>query len=107
MMTHGRRLVAAAFMGATVLLTPVSAASAQTTVGDGLINVAVGDITVQDAIDVGVAASVAAQLCGLEVGPVAVLGSAVDRGGPTETVCTSTQGPVRLVQNSTPVGPSR
>ena len=99
MFVRGRKLAVAVFMGATVLLAPVSAASAQTTVGDGLINVAVGDITIRDAVDIGVAAQVAANLCGLKVGPVAVLGRAVDRSGATTTVCTTDQGPVTLRQN--------
>jgi hypothetical protein len=73
-------------------------AHAATAVQDGLVNVAVGDITVQD-INVGVAAQIAAVVCGVKVGPVAVLGRAVDRGGATTTVCQSNQGPVVLSQN--------
>ena len=34
---------------------------------------------------------VAAQICGLKVGPVAVLGRAVDRSGDPATVCVSPQ----------------
>jgi hypothetical protein len=72
---------------------------AQTTVGDGLINVAVGDVNVLNNVDIGVAAQVAANICGVKVGPVAVLGRAVDRSGTTRTVCTSGDGPVTLTQN--------
>jgi hypothetical protein len=39
------------------------------------------------------------QVCGVEVGPVAVLGRTVDRSGDTETVCTADQGPVTIEQN--------
>ena len=46
---------------------------------DGLVNVAVGDVTILEDVNIGVAAQVAANICGLKVGPVAVLGSAVDR----------------------------
>lgn len=46
-----------------------------------------------------VAAQVAAQTCGVKVGPVAVLGVAVDRSGETRTACTTNQGPVTLTQN--------
>ncbi len=69
------------------------------TTQDGLINVAVGDITITDAVDIGVAAQIAAQICGVKVGPVAVLGVAVDRSGGDRTVCTTDQGPVTLTQN--------
>lgn len=62
---------------------------------NGLVNVNVGDITVED-VTIGVAAQLAAQVCGVSVGPVAVLGRAVDRSGDTRTVCESDQGPVTI-----------
>lgn len=65
---------------------------------DGLVNVAIGDITIED-INVGVAALIAANVCDVQVGPVAVLGRAVDRSGESETVCTIEQGDVVLEQN--------
>jgi len=76
-----------------------SHARTQTTVGDGLINVAVGDVNVLNNVDIGVAAQVAANICGVKVGPVAVLGTAVDRGNTTRTVCSTADGPVTLTQN--------
>ncbi|MGI8901756.1 MAG: hypothetical protein ACR2HA_12690 [Nocardioides sp.] len=48
---------------------------------------------------IGVVAQVVAQICGVKVGPVAVLGHAVDRSGATRTVCQSDQGPVTISQN--------
>jgi hypothetical protein len=84
--------------GALVVATAPSVAG-QTTVGDGLVNVAVGDITITDAVDIGVAAQIAANICDVKVGPVAVLGRAVDRSGGSATVCTTDQGPVTLRQN--------
>ena len=48
---------------------------------DGLVNVAIGDVTILEDVNVGVAAQVAANVCGVKVGPVAVLGRAVDRSG--------------------------
>ena len=76
------------------------AAPAQAQVNqDGLVNVNVGDVAILNDVNVGVAAQVAAQICGVKVGPVAVLGRAVDRSGATETVCTSGQGPITLSQN--------
>lgn len=73
-------------------------ASAQTT-QDGLVNVTVGDITILEDVNIGVAAQVVAQICGVKVGPVAVLGQAVDRSGDTRTVCDSDQGDVTIDQN--------
>ena len=49
-------------------------------------NVAVGNVTIAKDVNVGVAAEVAAVLCGLDVGPIAVLGDAVDRSGGTRPV---------------------
>jgi hypothetical protein len=45
------------------------------------------------------AANVAANVCGVKVGPVAVLGRAVDRSGTTDVVCTTDNGPVTISQN--------
>jgi hypothetical protein len=59
----------------------------------------VGDVTILEDVNIGVAAQLAAQICGVSVGPVAVLGTAVDRSGDTETVCETDQGPVTLQQN--------
>ena len=66
---------------------------------DGLVNVAVGDVTVLQDVNIGVAAQVAAEVCGVKVGPVAVLGRTVDRSGTTSTLCTTPQGPVTISQN--------
>ena len=67
---------------------------------DGLVNVAIGDVTILEDVNIGVAANVVAQVCGLKVGPVAVLGQAVDRSGDTETVCTIGDQTVDLMQNT-------
>jgi hypothetical protein len=74
-------------------------ASAANQVQDGLVNVAVGDITVQD-INIGVAANVIATVCGLKVGPIAVLARQVDRTGATQTInCPNTGGQAVITQN--------
>lgn len=99
MISSMKALAVSAFMGAAVVFTPVSPVAAQTTVGDGLVNVAVGDVNILNNVDVGVAAQVAAQVCGVKVGPVAVLARQVDRSGTTQTVCQSPQGPVTIRQN--------
>ena len=98
MTTYTRRTIASLFAGAVAVTGAAVPAQAATQTQDGLVNVAVGDITISD-INVGIAAQVAAQVCGVKVGPVAVLGRAVDRSGDTSTVCDSDQGPVRLIQN--------
>lgn len=66
---------------------------------DGLVNVFVGDVSVLDDANIGVAAQVAANVCGVKVGPVAVLGRAVDRTGDARTVCETPTGPVQIRQN--------
>lgn len=77
-----------------------SQAKNNNTLQDGLVNVVVGDVVVRDAVDVNVAASVAATLCDVvDVGSIAVLGTAVDTTGKKETVCNTAAGPVRIVNN--------
>ena len=73
--------------------------AAPTAVQDGLVNVAVGDVEILNDVNIGVAAQVAANVCGVAVGPVAVLGRAVDRSGATRTVCTNDGAPVTVTQN--------
>ena len=65
---------------------------------NGLVNVAVGDVNVLNNARIGVAAQVAAAICGVKVGPVAVLGTAVDASGETRTVCTIGNQTVTLTQ---------
>jgi hypothetical protein len=100
MNSTARRTIASVFAaGIAVAGATAPANAAEQTQGDGLIQVQIGDITITDAVDIGVAAQVAAQICGVKVGPVAVLGVAVDRSGRDRTVCTTDQGPVTLTQN--------
>lgn len=99
-MSYVKKSVATVFAGA-VLMTGATAvpANAATQDQDGLVNVAVGDVSILNNADIGVAAQVAATICGVKVGPVAVLGRAVDRSGDTRTVCETDQGPVTITQN--------
>ena len=99
MLTHARRTAIALVAAGALVGTTAVSATADTNVQDGLINLAVGRITIRD-LNVGVAAQVAAAICGLNVGPVAVIGAAVDAGrnrGPV--LCRVLNQPVRLVQN--------
>jgi hypothetical protein len=98
MASYAKKSVATLFAGTVLAVGIASPASAQP-IQDGLVNVNVGDVTIEDAVDIGVAAQVAAQICGVKVGPVAVLGRAVDRSGETRTVCQSDQGPVTISNN--------
>ena len=91
----GASLFATAFLFAGVVAPSASAANQQQ---NGLVNVAIGDITIED-VNIGVAAQIAANVCGVNVGPVAVLGTAVDRSGDTETVCTTGDQAIRLLQD--------
>lgn len=74
------------------------AAAANNSLQNGLVNVSVGDVSVLDNANIGVAAGVAATICGLKVGPVAVLATQVDRSGDTRTVCDTATGPVTINQ---------
>jgi hypothetical protein len=93
----------AAATGSLFLLGAVagpSQAADNTTLNDGLVSVTVGDITIEDAVDVNVAASVAATLCDVaDIGSIAVLGEAVDATGTERTVCDTVTGPVTIVNN--------
>jgi len=114
--TTSRRLLATLFASCLVFGAAAGAASAQPQNDqDGLVNVAVFDITVigddvvvtlnevlsDNNVAVGLAAQIAATVCGVKVGPLAVLGQAVDRSGATSTVCTNDLGTQRVdfVQN--------
>jgi len=107
-LTRIRAFTASLLIGAA-LFGSVPAASAQPVIGDGLVNVQIGsidvltgDITITrvvEDVNVGVAAQIAANVCGLKVGPLAVLGSAVDRSGATRTACTTGTQIVQFTQN--------
>jgi hypothetical protein len=97
-MTRFRKLAASLSVSAVLLAGAAAPAGAQVD-QDGLVNVFIGEVEILNDANVGVAAQVAANVCGVKVGPVAVLGRAVDRSGDTETVCTTDQGPVTIRQN--------
>ena len=81
-MTHfALTLVSVFAAGALMTGAAIPAMAAPPQQQDGLINVAVGDVTILQDVNIGVAAQVAANICGVKVGPVAVLGTAVDRTG--------------------------
>ena len=100
MQNYARKTVVCLFAGTALALGALAPAYAQPVqVQDGPVNDAVGDVTILRDVNVAVAAQVAAAICGVKVGPVAVLGRAVDRSGETDTVCDTAQGPVDIEQN--------
>jgi hypothetical protein len=89
---------------AVMLLGGMAGPAAAQQQADGLIVVQIGDITTGDILSenevaVGVAAQIAANVCGVKVGPLAVLGTAVDASGGTRTVCSTGDQFVRFTQN--------
>jgi hypothetical protein len=99
-MRRTKKLVASLFATSVLAFgAGVPIAAAQPVNQDGLVNVAVGDIEILNNANIGVAAQVAANICGVKVGPVAVLGTAVDRSGETRTVCEAGGAPVTIEQN--------
>jgi hypothetical protein len=74
------------------------AAAANNSQQNGLVNVSVGDVSVLDDANIGVAATVAANICGVSVGPVILLAQRVDATSVTRTVCTTDNGPVTISQ---------
>jgi hypothetical protein len=96
---YAKASLATLFAGTALVAASMAPASAATQTQDGLVNVAVGDISILNDANIGVAAQVAATICGVKVGPVAVLGTAVDVSGGQRTVCTTDQGPVTIRQN--------
>jgi len=90
-------LAAAAMLSMPMVAGPSSALAAKQTQGDGLVQVQVGDVVLNDVIDVNAAVGVVAALCGTDVN-VAVL-SAVDLTGKKATICKTASGPVTVRQN--------
>jgi len=58
----------------------------------GLVNVAVGDVTIAENVAIGAAVQIAAQICGVTVGNIAALAAGVLQAQDATTVCTITQG---------------
>jgi hypothetical protein len=74
-------------------------AAAATTTQDGLVNVNVGNVNIARDVNVGAGANVAAQVCGVTVGPVTALAPQVDAPGTAAAVCTTGDQVVRIVQS--------
>jgi hypothetical protein len=98
-----RQLIASLAATAMLALGVGSTALAQPQNADGLVVVQVGSIEITDAVDLNIAANVAAQVCGVNVGPLAIgiLGQAVavDRSDRGRTICEVGDQAVRIVNN--------
>jgi hypothetical protein len=95
-----KTLSAAAIGGVLFITSLTGAGAAPSTVQDGLVNVAVGDVTILQDVNAAVGAQVVANVCNVAVGPVALLATQVDVTGTSETVCTANAAPVVISQNS-------
>jgi hypothetical protein len=93
--------------GSLILTAGLGIANAQPlNLQDGLVNVGVGDVTILEDVNVGVAATVAAAICGINVSDVNVLATQVDADEGQQTVCTVPGGDVVLTQNAGTPGQS-
>jgi hypothetical protein len=97
-----RDIVALLVVGA-LSLGLVGPVAAQVVVGDGLVNVQVGNVTILEDVNIGVAALIVATICDLQVGPINVLARSVDRGerGPFSCNAVTTDAPVITVTQNT------
>jgi hypothetical protein len=99
MPSYVRTSIVTLFAGAAIVAGVATPASAQPN-QDGLVNVNIANNEILNDLSIGVAAQIAAEVCGVSVGPVAVLATQVDRTGDTRTVCETDQGPVTIEQNT-------
>jgi hypothetical protein len=86
-------------VAASVLLVLGAGAPAQAQVQDGLVNIAIGDVTILEDVNVAVAANVAANVCGVVVN-VGVIQTIDANGGMFE--CDFRAGPqdITITQNA-------
>ena len=104
--TNGRYLLlsikktcAALFATALIGVGIAAPASAQNNSNQrGLVNVSLGNVNILNNAHIGVAAQVAAAVCGINVGPVAVLAANTAATGAQNTVCSLPTGNVTLTQ---------
>ncbi len=103
MSSYARKTAVALCTGALLAVGSAGSAGAVEAVEqDGLVNVNIGDVTILEDVNIALAALVAANICGVDVGPVAVLGTAVDQSGDSTVVCTNRAGrqPVTITDNA-------
>ena len=69
-------------------------------VPDGLVNLAVGDVTILESVNTETAASAASAICGTAPADVSGLASQVDTAGADQTVCAGLPGGDLVLQNA-------
>ncbi|WP_347687949.1 hypothetical protein [Mycobacterium sp. B14F4] len=97
-----KRATAGAVMGGALLFTGgMGVAAAQPLqLQDGLVNLAIGDVSVLNDVNVGVAAQISALLCDtVDVGQLGVLAEQIDSGAEESYTCTSEVGDITMSQN--------
>jgi hypothetical protein len=94
MLTRTRKFAAVTLISCLLSVGAAGPAMAQQ---NGLVNVEIGDVTILEDVRIGVAAAVAASVCGVRVGPVAVLATQVDASGAQQTVCETDAGDAIVV----------
>ncbi len=85
-----RKLLATLMLGVAMAFGAPDAAEAQQNNQFGLVNVVVGDVIVAPAVNLVVAANIAAQICGVQVGNVGILAVQLAKQG-QHVVCTLDQ----------------
>jgi hypothetical protein len=94
-----QRSMVALLLAGALSLGLVGPAVAQVNVGDGLVNVQIGNVSILNNLNIGVAAEIVAQICDISVSNVAVLAEQVDKSGKSRTVCTSNGQDIIITQN--------
>jgi hypothetical protein len=97
-----KKLMVVVIVAAMIAVGVAGPASAKnnTVIQDGLVNVAVGDVTILEDVNIAVAADVVAQVCGLNVDVVAGIIADVDTGATRKyTFCKVEDGQVKVTQN--------
>src|SRR3954452_13270793 len=95
-----KKALAAVSASALLAVSAAGPAAAATQTQDGLVNVAVGDVTIGRDVNVAAVVGVVAQVCGTNAGPVQALASQVDATGTAPAVCTAGAQTARIVQNA-------
>jgi hypothetical protein len=94
-----RNMVALLLVG-LLSLGLVGPVAAQVNVGSGLVNVQIGNVSILNNLNVGVAAEIVAQICDISISNVAVLAEQVVRTGRERTVCTANGQPIIISQSN-------
>ena len=99
-MARFKKALAAVSASALLTVSVAGPAAAATQTQDGLVNVAVGDVTIARNVNVAAVVDVVANVCGTNVGPVVVLAQQVDATGTATAVCTANGQTVTTTQNN-------